>query len=269
MMRSARAYLPLLAALLALFGATNASAFAVSMTARGATTSLTTSDTVTVDVFLDADGGITIFSVAVVNSNPAALLYDAAASAALPLHPQAPGFGGSSGAQPSYILYAGGKPATYLQPLQTPAFLISPFPPETPGTEQVNVNYVAQDFNTTTATGDGIYVASMVFDVVADFHAETLTLAFTSSNVLLTGTVITAPSTIGVSAAIALAGALVDTDGDGVPDGSDNCPDAHNDLQTDTDADLAGDACDQDDDGDGDGALQAMLETITIRRKGG
>ena len=76
--------LNLLAVALLLFGATSASAFAVSMTARGAVSSLATSDTVTVEVFLDADGGITIFSVAVVNSNPAALLYDAAASAALP-----------------------------------------------------------------------------------------------------------------------------------------------------------------------------------------
>jgi len=33
-------------------------------------------------------------------------------------------------------------------------------------------------------------------------------------------------------------------------DGLDNCPDAFNDVQTDTDGDLAGDACDQDDDGD-------------------
>jgi len=39
-------------------------------------------------------------------------------------------------------------------------------------------------------------------------------------------------------------------DRDTLNDGADNCPDASNDLQTDTDGDLLGDACDQDDDGD-------------------
>ncbi|MFP6628916.1 MAG: PEP-CTERM sorting domain-containing protein [Myxococcota bacterium] len=196
--------LNLLAAALLLFGAASASAFAVDITVRGATSSLTTSDTVTVDVYLDADGGITIFSVAVVNSNPAALLYDAAASAAL-----APSGSGPSGAQPSYILYtpAGGRgvPALYLQPLQTPAFLN--FPPETAGTEQVNINFTTPILTTqTTATGTGIYVASLVFHVVADFAAETISLAFTSSNLIQAGTVVTDPLTIGIGGPITLTG---------------------------------------------------------------
>ena len=205
--------LNLLVTALFLLGTTSASAFAVNMTSRsgdptGGVSSLTTSDTVTVDVFLDADGGITIFSVAVINSNPAALLYDAAASAALAPHPQAPTFGGSTGAQPSYILYApsGGKgmPSTVLYPLQIPAFLN--FPPEFAGTEQVNINYTETAFNTTTATGTGIYVATMVFHVVADFASETLALAFTTSNVIQTGTVVTDPALIGLSAPITLTG---------------------------------------------------------------
>ena len=47
-----------------------------------------------------------------------------------------------------------------------------------------------------------------------------------------------------------------DTDGDGVNDDDDNCPDDSNPGQTDTDLDGAGDACDDDDDNDGvvDGA---------------
>ncbi len=197
--------LNLLAAALLLFGAASASAFAVDITARGSTSSLSTSDTVTVDVFLDADGGITIFSVAVVNSNPSVLLYDAAASAAL-----APTGPGASGAQPSYILYAPspgkGSPLTYLSPLQTPAFLN--FPPETAGTEQVNINYVETGFNTTLTTGNGIYVATLVFHVVAAIGSETLTLAFTSSNLIQTGTVVTAVSAIGVGGPITLTGAV-------------------------------------------------------------
>ena len=44
---------------------------------------------------------------------------------------------------------------------------------------------------------------------------------------------------------------VLDSDGDGVPDVSDNCPDDANPGQEDTDGDGQGDACDNDDDGDG------------------
>jgi hypothetical protein len=46
-------------------------------------------------------------------------------------------------------------------------------------------------------------------------------------------------------------GLVVDTDGDGIPDGDDNCPVDFNPDQTDTDDDGQGDACDDDDDNDG------------------
>ena len=64
-----------------LFGATSASAYGVSMVARGPTTGLSPSDTVTVDLFLDATGAITIFSVAVLVSNPAVVVYNGPLSA--------------------------------------------------------------------------------------------------------------------------------------------------------------------------------------------
>jgi hypothetical protein len=48
-----------------------------------------------------------------------------------------------------------------------------------------------------------------------------------------------------------LPGEASDSDGDGVADGDDNCPDDANADQTDTDSDGLGDVCDPDDDNDG------------------
>lgn len=49
---------------------------------------------------------------------------------------------------------------------------------------------------------------------------------------------------------VSLNGDAVDTDGDTIPDATDNCPAVSNVTQVNTDADSMGDACDSDDDGD-------------------
>jgi len=206
--------LNLLAVALLLFGATNASAFAINMVARNSTTSLDVSDTVTVDVFFDATGiGIKFLSVAVLNSSASLLTYDPIASAAV--SPKAdPGAPGTSGAEPSYILYSAmsgsgmtALPAVYLLPQQTPAWLTWPAPPV--GQEQVNINYAEAniiDTFDTRATGLNIWIATLVFHVdVLGTEDETLALSLTSGgNIFQIGDVVQPPGTIALSAPITL-----------------------------------------------------------------
>jgi len=54
-----------------------------------------------------------------------------------------------------------------------------------------------------------------------------------------------------IQADLALASLDSDTDGDGIPDSSDNCPNDANPLQENNDGDSQGDVCDPDDDNDG------------------
>ena len=89
--------------------------------------------------------------------------------------------------------------------LDSPYFLTFPSPP---GTEQVNINYVESSLNTTIARATGLYIATLVFQVVADFTSESLSLAFTPSNVIQAGTFITPVTAIGLSAPILVTGAV-------------------------------------------------------------
>jgi subtilisin-like proprotein convertase family protein len=57
--------------------------------------------------------------------------------------------------------------------------------------------------------------------------------------------------TVITSSNICCTAIVIDTDGDGVPDAADNCPDSFNPDQANNDGDALGDACDPDDDNDG------------------
>jgi hypothetical protein len=182
-----------------LFVAARADAFAtVTMTARGPVSSLATSDTVTVDVFLDVGSGLTLFSVGVLSSSDAVLAYDPIASAATP-----PFMGAGPGAQPSYILYIGGKPASILYPVPTPAFANWPAPP--PGQEQVNINFAEPLLNPNPVSGSGLWIATLVFEVTGPLMLETLSLSVTAGgNLVQTGSTVLPPSATTLSAPIQL-----------------------------------------------------------------
>lgn len=210
--------LNLLAVALLLFGATSASAFAINMVARGSTTSLTVSDTVTVDIFFDATAvGIRLFGTNVLNSNASAISYDPAASlAAGASGPAGPG------TQPGYILYSpavagtgmppvGAMPYVWLAPQQTPTWLTFPVPPV--GQEQVAINYaelnITDTFDTRT-TGTGIWIATLVFHIDAPITSETLTVSMTAAgSILQLGDNVVDANTISLSAPIVLTGPVV------------------------------------------------------------
>lgn len=81
--------------------------------------------------------------------------------------------------------------------------------------------------------------------------------SFQAPNVVLTGGAgwLNSPATFGLLNNGQTNGdlivSLLDSDGDGIPDHEDNCPDTFNPAQIDTDSDGIGDACDPDIDGDG------------------
>lgn len=141
----------LLATALLLFGAASASAysFSASLNPGSADTSsiLGPSDLVIIDVYADVDiSGTNGFTVAVLFDDDPILTYE-------------PG----SSVMASYILYTGGKGATYLIPnVEPPGYWNGT---QQPGKKQVNVEFIEAGLGTAPATGNNLWLTTLVFHV--------------------------------------------------------------------------------------------------------
>jgi len=162
----------LLATALLLFGATSASAFALNAQLNpgsAATTGIVApSDLVIVDVYLDADPGLGFLSVALLYDDDGILVYEPGASS-----------------MPTYILYTGGKGATYLIPNINPPALWGGV--QQPGKKQIQIDYLEQALGSATASGTGIWIATIVFHVAAVGDGQStidLTLLSNGSNIV-------------------------------------------------------------------------------------
>lgn len=119
----------LLASALVLFSVSSASAFGVSAIAQGPTDGLAPGDSVTYDLYLDLDGTVGLVLLG------ASFVYDAAAATYDNSAPNA---------VDTYILYTGGKGASFLEPESDPW---AEWPAPAPGTGQANVVWIANAFN--------------------------------------------------------------------------------------------------------------------------
>lgn len=154
--------------------ATTAGAWAIHTQVRGPVTSLTVDDTVSVDLFLDAEPGLQLLSLAVIHDD--LLAYDPTASASLPIIHPAPVAPGTTGAMPAYILYAAAPTPTYLVPaFPGPAWPAWPSPPPNKG--QVNVAYQEATLTPAAGSGTGIWIGSLVFQVTEAFDVSVIDLA--------------------------------------------------------------------------------------------
>lgn len=172
----------MLAIALVLFGAFSASAYQLSLVPTTPTTVANIGDLISFDVFLDTEGasGITLFS--------SALIYDPTVVQYRP---------DLSDAEDYYPLYAPalgkGSVPTWLEPtFDPPGLWINP----TPGTQQVNVDFIETNLGNTTATATNLYLATLTFEAVGygtstgywGFAPPTITGIFSVNQVDVAGT---------------------------------------------------------------------------------
>jgi hypothetical protein len=144
----------LLAMALLLLGASSASAVGFTMNLNPGSISegvaIAPSDTIIVDVYMDADiFGLGFAAVAVIYDDNSTLAYQPTIMN-----------------MPSYILYtppAGTSTATYLYPNVNPPNIWNGI--NVPGKRQVTVEYLGNGFANVTQTGSNIWIATLVFHV--------------------------------------------------------------------------------------------------------
>ncbi len=108
-------------------------------------------DVIDFDLFLDTPAGLQVFGVAVLY-DPDVIRYEPSRSDAV-----------------SYILYTGGKGASYLVPDEDPWFVWRGFVP--PGLEQVNVVFIDHAFSNPDSTGGAagtdVFLGNIAFSLIA------------------------------------------------------------------------------------------------------
>lgn len=134
----------------------------ITMTSAYAGADLDPSDSVIVDLYLDASPGLGFLTVALTYENDGTLSYNPSGSS-----------------MPSYILYTGGKGATYMIPNVNPPNYWNGI--NLPGKRQVNVEYLEFALGSATASGTGIWIASVAF------HVETETASTNTIELTLAG----------------------------------------------------------------------------------
>lgn len=185
--------------------AAGANAFALDLRlnslSAGQDTPLVPGNAVLVDVYLDAEPGLEFLSVAVLFDDDGILEY-------LP----------DESTTPYYILYTGGKASTYLVPTWDPPRIWTGPEPQVPGKLQVNIDYQPNTFRPAVASGMGIWIATLWFEVAEVGDGETeieLTLDAGGTIVKVHGERVDAETAV---TGRSLFSTAEDSDGDGLGD---------------------------------------------------
>jgi hypothetical protein len=153
----------LLATALLLFGASSASAWAINAQLNPGSipenVPISASDLIIIDLYLDADAGLGFLGVALLYDDNGIISYGSPSK--------------NLSTMPSYILLAPGvgtTATTYVIPLVNPPNTWNGI--NQPGKKQVNVEYLEAALGSTPATGNNIWIGSIVFHVTGPGLAQ-------------------------------------------------------------------------------------------------